>query len=159
VSVFTMRAARSGGFVAVLGVAILIETAGFHLVLSARHPYWAWALTLTSLWALVWIVTDYRALETSAIRIDAETISGMIGRRLTFSATRAAVASVEPPRLMASSGPPPGYLNATKPAAPNVLIVFRAPVQARLFGLPRPIRQLALRVDDPSALRAAFDQP
>ena len=153
-----MRAARSGGFVAVLGVAILIETAGFHLVLSARHPWWAWTLTLTSVSTLIWLVADYRALAASTIRVDGDAVSGVIGRRLSFSAPRDAVASVEPPRLLPSSGPPPGYVNATKPAAPNVLIVFRTPVTARLFGMARPIRQLALRVDDPAALRAAFDR-
>lgn len=157
-SVFTMRAAKSGGFVAVLGVAIFIETAGFHLLLSARHPYWAWALTLTSLSALVWVIADYRALDTSTIQVSREAIDGTIGRRLTFSAPVSAVASIEPPRLMPSSGPPAGYLNATKPAAPNVLIVFREPVTARLFGRARPLRQLALRVDDPAGLRAALER-
>ena len=29
--------------------AVLFETAGLHLILHKRHPYWAWGFTLSSL--------------------------------------------------------------------------------------------------------------
>lgn len=145
---FSMRAAQSGGFVSVIAFAILIETSGLHLLLATTHPLIAWALTLSSLWALWWIAIDHRALAHTMIRVDADTIAGEVGRRVAFSVPRPAIASVERPRLMPTSGPPAGYLNATKPASPNVLIVFRAPVTMRVFGMSKQVRQLALRLDD-----------
>ncbi len=151
-----MRTARSGGFIGVIAAAVLIETSVLHVVLVARHPALAWTLTLSSLWALGWIILDHRALGRTTIRVTSVQIEGEVGRRLVFSAPRSAIASVEPPRLMPVSGPPKGYINATKPASPNVLIVFRAPVTMRLFGVPRPVRQLALHLDEPESLRAAL---
>jgi len=33
----------------VITFAVLFETAGLHLILHKRHPYWAWGFTLSSL--------------------------------------------------------------------------------------------------------------
>jgi hypothetical protein len=124
-------------------------------LLSARHPFIAWTLTLSSLSALAWIFRDQGALGRTTIRVRDGRIEGEIGRRVTFSAEASAVSSVERPRLMPVSGPPKGYVNATKPAAPNVLIVFRAPVPATVLGLSRQIEQLALRLDEPEKFIAS----
>lgn len=148
---FTMRSARSGGFIAVIAFAVLLETSGLHLVLAPRHPVIAWTLTLSSIWVLWWLAMDYRAMAATTIDIDADTVRGAIGRRIVFASEVGNVKSVGRPQLMPVSGPPKGYVNATKPAAPNVLITFRSPVTATVLGMPRSISQLALRLDDAEA--------
>ena len=154
-----MRTAQSGGFVAVIGCAVLIETTGLHLVLSAKHPWLAWTLTLSSMWALWWIMADQRALGRTTLTLTDTTIDVVVGKRLMLRTERAALASVERPRLMSVSGPPKGYLNATKPAAPNVLLVFRSPIAATVVGMSRPVTQLALRLDAPDELMALCAGP
>ena len=150
-----MRSARSGGFISVIAGAVIIETSVLHLVLARSHPLIAWTLTLSSLSVLWWIAMDHRALNRTTLSLDANGVSGHVGRRLAFSAPLSALKSVGRPQLMPVSGPPKGYLNATKPASPTVLIVFRAPVTAIVLGMPRAITQLALRLDDGDAFMKA----
>lgn len=149
---FGMRSARSSGFIAVIAGALALETSVLHVVLSVRHPWIAWALTASSLYAIWWIATDHAKLATTTIAVDGDRMRGTIGKRASFDVSLASIASVERPRLMPSSGPPTGYLNVTKPAAPNVLIVFRSAVTITVLGMARSVSQLALRVDDPEAL-------
>jgi hypothetical protein len=151
-----MRSARSGGFIAVIAVAVLIETSGLHLLLATKHPVIAWTLTLSSMWVLWWLAMDHRALARTTLRVEERGISGAVGRRAVVDVPAAAVASVERPRLMPVSGPPKGYVNITKPASPNVLLVFRAPVTIQVLGMARPVRQLALHLDEPDAFIAAW---
>lgn len=140
----------------VIGFALVVESAGLHLILHDRHPVWAWLLTATSLSALWWIAADDRAMATGGIRLDAGVIEARIGRRVTFTFTRDAVARITRPRLMPAAGWPTGRLNATKPAAPNLEIVFRGPVEVQVLGRPRRVTELAVRVDDPDGLIAAW---
>lgn len=144
---YSMRSARSAGFVAVIAFALLVETSALHLLLVRSHPAIAWALTSSSVGALCWLVIDYRSLGHAVVSIGPGLVAGEIGRRLSFSADASLVRSVGRPQLMPAAGPPKGYINATKPSAPNVLIVFRRPVPVTLLGMSRSASQIALRLD------------
>jgi hypothetical protein len=161
VGTFTYRSARSGSLVIGLGLAIVVETIVLHLVLSARHPWLAWALSVASVATLAWHAADYRALGGGAVRLDGDTLDLSVGRRVALRLPLAEVQSVVRPawRDLPAAGTPDSreLLNLTKPASPNVLVTLVAPAEVRLpGGLRRRARRFALRLDDPDAFVAAL---
>lgn len=158
---FTYRSARSGSLVAGLGLAIVVETMVVHLVLVARHPLIAWALTASSVAALAWLAADYRALGRGTVGVDGDVLELQVGRRVDLRLPRTTVQDVIRPgwRDLPQAGErdAAGFFNATKPAAPNVLLTLVAPVDVRLAGgLSRRAQRIALRLDDPDAFIAAL---
>ncbi|HEY2292312.1 MAG TPA: hypothetical protein VGM86_16560 [Thermoanaerobaculia bacterium] len=59
---FTLESARSLPITGALCGVIAVETAALHLLLMFRHPWLAWTLTALSLWTIVWLIGDYRAI-------------------------------------------------------------------------------------------------
>ena len=52
------------------------------------------------------------------------------------------------------------YVNCAKPLEPNVLIVFREPVEARLsFGIRKRVTRLGVRVADPNRVISELAVP
>ncbi|HKW46951.1 MAG TPA: hypothetical protein VJN70_05880 [Gemmatimonadaceae bacterium] len=68
---FSYRTARSPAIASAIGAVVAIESIAVHFAVAARHPRVAWALTLTMIAALVWLVRDYRALGSGFIRLEA----------------------------------------------------------------------------------------
>jgi hypothetical protein len=153
---FTYRSARSGGLVFGLGMAIVVETVALHALFMRSHPWLAWALTLTSAYALWWIVSDYRAMGVGAIAVG-ETVELKVGRRVQATFPRSDIQSVSQPTWRERPTRAEDYLNATKPAEPNVLIALSSPVAARLpGGAKRRVSRIGLHMDDPSAVVSAL---
>lgn len=154
---FTLRTARSRGLMLAIGLAIAVETAALHLLLIRRHPVIAWLLTASSASILVWLAADYRRLGDSALRIDDLAVHLDIGLRFRASVARDRIATAITPTWRDLPAPGAGFLNATKPAEPNVLLTFRDPVPIRVMGMvSRPVHQLGVRLDDPAAFLAAL---
>lgn len=157
---FTYRSARSPSVTIAISVVVLIETVALHFLIAARHSLIAWPLTGLSLSAVLWIVRDYRALGTGSITLDEERLVLRIGRRFDVALPLAAIERVLRPTFR--DLPMPGtnqghdYLNLTKPAPPNVLIVLDEPRRVRLTaGINRSIKRLGLHVDDAAGLLRA----
>jgi len=148
---FSCRSARSPAILGTLAALIVVETAALHLLLTRWAPWAAWGLTAASLSALVWLLADDRALKRNdALIVDGTHVHVNVGRRLAGSFERAAVREVRTPTWK-DPGRAPRAFNATKPAAPNALIVLTAPRRMRVLGgLERPIERLALHLDAPS---------
>jgi hypothetical protein len=150
---FTYREARSGAVTVGLSMAIAIETAVVHLWLGARHPAWAWSLTALSVGSLLWLAAEYRAMGRGAIQVTPDALELRVGRRASTRVPRGQIRSAaaatwrDLPEASAK-----GYLNATAPAEPNVLVTFVPPARVRLGGglFSREISRLGLRLDDPS---------
>jgi hypothetical protein len=141
--------------------ALAVETAAVYFAVAARHPNVAWVLTAISAWALWWIAADYRALGRETVQLDDEQLRLRIGRRHDIRLPVDAVDAVIRPtfRDLPTPGTRQGddYLNLTKPAPPNVLVVLRNPTRIRLLaGVHRNIRRLSLRLDDPLAFVKAL---
>jgi hypothetical protein len=156
---FTYRSARSGAFALGISAAILIETVAIHLLIVTRIPVLAYSLTILSVLGIVWIVRDYTALGSGAVVVTDETIQFTVGRRFDTSVSRANIARALQPtfRDLPTPGTNQGrdYLNMTKPASPNVLIVLKEPASVRLAGgLSRQVRRLSLHLDDPTGFLA-----
>lgn len=161
---FSYASARSGSLMAGIGIALVVETIALHLWLYSRHPWLAWGLTLASVGTLAWLVADYEAMGRGAVRVEADAVHCAIGRRFDFAVERGAIASVA--RAGWKDIPEPGtpaaadYLNLTKPAEPNVLIVLASPARVRLpGGISRNARRLGLHLDEPEAFVAALTGP
>lgn len=134
-------------------VVVLIESVAVHFAVAARRPALAWGLTLTSLAAVLWLVRDYLALGTGAVRLGEETLELTIGRRFAITIPIVAIDRAATPtfRDLPAAGTTQGrdFLNLTKPAAPNVLLVLREPTPVRLTaGVRREARRIAFRLDD-----------
>ena len=146
-----------------IGAVVVVESIAVHFAVAARHPRVAWALTLSSVAALVWLWRDYRALGSGAIRLDGGDLHLHVGRRFDVKLPLARIArSLRPTfRDLPTPGTNEGrdYLNLTKPAAPNVLIVLDAPQRMRLTaGVHRHIGRIALRLDQPDAFLRTIDE-
>jgi hypothetical protein len=147
---------------ALVGV-IAIESAAVHFAVASRRPLLAWLLTLTSVLAVVWLVRDYLTLGAGAIRLGDDVLELTIGRRFAIAIPLATIERVSAPtfRDLPAPGTTQGrdYLNLTKPAAPNVLLVLREPQRVRLTaGVHRHARRIALRLDDAAGFLVALDE-
>jgi hypothetical protein len=158
---FTYRSARSGAITAAFGAVVVIESVAVHFAVAAHHPRVAWTLTLLSLYALVWLARDYRALGSGSVRVGDDSVRLRIGRRFDISIPLASIARTLKPtfRDLPTPGTNQGrdFLNLTKPAAPNVLIVLDTIRRVRtMAGLHRDVQRVALKLDDPDGfLRSA----
>lgn len=160
---FTYRSARSPGVTFAICVVVIIEAVAFHFLIAARHPAIAWPLTLLSLSAVVWLLRDYQALGSGAIQLDAQTLSLTVGRRFNVALPIASLDRAFAPtfRDLPTPGTNQGrdYLNLTKPAAPNALIILREPRRVRIaIGVHRMVQRVSLHVDDPTGFLRELDQ-
>ena len=160
---FSYRSARAPAIMTAISAVIVIESAAVHFAVATRHPRVAWTLTLLSFVALVWLVRDYLALGTGTVRLDDDGVRLRIGRRFDITLPLARVARLLKPtfRDLPTPGTNQGrdYLNLTKPAAPNVLIVLDGPHRVRLgLGIYREVQRVALRLDDADAFLRAVDE-
>ena len=160
-SEFTYRSARSSAITAAFGAVVVIESVAVHFAVAAHRPRVAWTLTLLSLYALLWLARDYRALGSGVVRVADDSLRLRIGRRFDISIPLANVARTFKPtfRDLPTPGTNQGrdFLNLTKPATPNVVIVLDAIRRVRIMaGLRRDVQRVALRLDDPDGfLRSA----
>lgn len=159
---FTYRSARSAAVLSAIGAVVVIESIAVHFAVAARHPRVAWALTLSGVAALAWLVRDYLALGSGFIRLASDAVRLRVGRRFDITLPLASVVRALRPtfRDLPTPGTNDGrdYVNLTKPAAPNVLIVLDAPRRVRLTaGLHREVRRVALHLDDPDAFLRAVE--
>ena len=168
---FSYRSARSAAITSTIIAVIVIESVAVHFAVAARRPMLAWVLTLTSVLAVLWLARDYRALGTGVVRLGDDMLELTIGRRFAIGIPLAAIdrATVPSFRDLPSPGTTQGrdFLNLTKPAAPNVLLVLSEPRRVRLTaGVHRDARRIAFRLDDAprflaelAARRAPFAAP
>ena len=127
-------------------------------MLVHRFPLIAWILTASSVSLLLWLVADYAAMGHSAVQVGPDRLEARIGRRVFLTVPSSHVAAVSALDWRGVAGPRGSYLNATKPATPNVLIVFREPVEAQIVGMRRPIEKLALHLDQPERFVEALER-
>lgn len=148
---FSHQKARSRPLLVILAVLVILETTTIHFILRNYSPLLAVSLSVLSLSALGWLAADYMALGKSLSSITESDLVLRVGKRVSTTIPLDAVQSVDVPTWRdIPSEPDKFYLNATKPAEPNVLIRFRTPISLRLLGsIPKKVKRLALCVDEP----------
>jgi len=155
---FSHRQARSTPIIVTLAVLVTLETVVVHLLLSRYSLLLAFAVSLLSFSAVIWLIADYLALGSLDSIVTDENLILRIGRRATATIPRNLLATaISPSWRDLPDAPNRSYLNLTKPAEPNVLLTFSEPVVITLpAGLRRSVRTLALFVDTPEAFLTAI---
>lgn len=149
---FSVESARSLPLTAALGGVVAVETAALHLLLRIWHPWIAWTLTALSLWTVVWLIGDYRAIGARPLVLGPESLLVRLGRRFQARVPLREIAKAEAPswRDVPPKGAP-GYLKLSGPGSPNVLLTFARPVELRgPAGIRKSFTRVGLRLDQPA---------
>jgi hypothetical protein len=157
-AVFTHhRRIAYGGVVGGLMVAVAAETLPIHLLLGRWSATAAWVLTGLSLYTLLWLFGDYRALVLRPTLLRGEVLEVRIGLRWNLEVPLAAIRGH---RRVRAAPPPrrtPGYLRAVPIGWPRILLELVEPIEARgPYGLRKEVRLLGLIVDDEEAFLASL---
>ena len=145
-----------GALAAGLMVVVAAETVPVHLLLSLWSPVAAWVLTGLSLYTILWLLGDWRAIVLRPSRVVGERLEVRIGVRWNLSLSLASVTAV---RRVGAEPPPagPGYLCAVAFGQPRLLLELAEPVTARgPYGWKKEVRRLGLTVDDEAAFLELF---
>ena len=146
---------RESGWSAYAGAFIgltCVETPLVHVALAAYgHPAIAWIATALSLYTVVWLVGDVRALGRSGITVHDDAVELRIGKRWRTRIPRAAIVWAARCDGATCKTTDFSILGA------NVVVRLAEPHEVRgMFGRVRTVRELALSIDEPDAFLAAL---
>jgi hypothetical protein len=147
---------QKSGFMAVLatfaGLSV-VEAAAAHLIAGHWWPRGAWVLTGLSGYSLLWLLAHGQAVRCRPVLLTATTLVVRVGLVWRVAIPRAQLLSLA--HLTDAPAAAPDLLNAARLllTPPNLLLTLAEPQRVRgLYGLHRPVRRLAIYVDDPAAL-------
>ena len=135
-------------------LAAVVETTAVHVLVAMWSHWAAWLLTLSSLWVVVTIVAQIRAIGQRPILLTAGSIILRNGMYELVTIPRATIVSIEKTNdLPVAEDGQPKPLHACFPATPNLLIRLTQPQTATLmYGVQRPFQTAAIFVDEPKRL-------
>ncbi len=134
-----------------MGIAILAETLGLHLWLQQSHPMIAWVITLTDLYAILWLIADMRALHLSGLRVTHRSIDLRFGFRWSVSIPIERVQSIE----LIQDDRRVGDLRCASTGIPDLLIRLDQPmVVDGFYGIRKRVGTIALRIGDRERFRS-----
>jgi hypothetical protein len=158
---FPLQGGVSASLLVGIGLALVVEGVALHAWIAPRSRFWAWLIAALNAATLVWLWRDYRARSRAELTLGEHEAVVALGNQLHCRFPRSAIASAEVATWRSVPDPDTArdYVNTAKPLEPNVLIVFREPVEARLpFGIRKRVTRLGFRVANPepviSELRA-----
>jgi hypothetical protein len=159
---FPLQGGVSASLLVGIGLALVVEGVVLHLWIAPRSPFWAWAITALNAATLVWLWRDYQARSRAELALGADEVVVALGNQLRCRFPRSAIvnADVATWRSVPDPAMARDFVNCAKPLEPNVLIVLREPVEARLpFGIRKRVTRLGLRVAEPAQLIARLRGP
>ena len=159
---FPLQGGVSASLLVGIGLALVVEGVALHAWIAPRSQSWAWTITALNAATLVWLWRDYRARSRAELTLGTHDLIVALGQHLHCRFARSVVASAEMAtwRSVADPGMARDYVNCAKPLEPNVLIVLRQPVEARLaFGIRKSVTRLGVRVADPERVISEFRAP
>ena len=138
-------------------VAMLIEMIALHTLIWLWAPGLAWVVTVLSLYGMLWLLGDWRAVCLRPILVEKDALIVRIGLRWTVQVPFVAIASVRPVEAQPPSRKTPGYLKALLLGIPPYLIALNHPIVAHgLYGRRKTITMIGLAVDDTVSFEAAL---
>jgi len=141
-----------------LSMAVVVETFALHLLVRLWSAAAAYVLTGLSLYALAWLVGDFRAIVARPVRFTATHLLMRLGLRWEADIPLDRIGRVE---ILAqgTTKPPRGAFVAAVLGQPNVKVTLDAPVEAiGAYGRRRSFAELWLRVDDAAKLHADLSE-
>jgi hypothetical protein len=158
--VFTMHRETGYGSVVIgLAMAILVETVALHVLVSQWSGIVAWILTGLSIYALVWLLGDYRAFGARPTQITSTHLHLRAGMRWEADIPLDQIVSAE--SLVPDHGQPPREaLVAVVLGGPNVRLKLKSPVEViGMYGLRKTVTEIWLQADESTRLCQALVGP
>lgn len=149
---FTVHERSGWGTILVcIYVLIVAEGLGMHLLISRWSTLGAWAWTVLDLWAMLWLLGDYRGLVLRRSFLTDDALHIRFGLRWNVTIPLASIASIEE----FSGERRAGVLRVSVLEDPRVLITLEEPVVAKgLAGIRKTIHAIALLPDDDETIDA-----
>ena len=154
---YTMH--RRAGYLSILvglSLVVLVETAAVHMLVRQWSSTAAWILTGLSVYALVWLIGDYRAIVGRPIRVTATHLHMRLGVRWEADIPRPSIARAH--LLRPDTDKPCGdTLVLAVLGRPNLSVELKEPVEVTgMYGFRRQVRNLWLCADEPVRLCSAL---
>ena len=148
---------RRNGYAAllftVIGLAI-VELFVADVLLRSRHPHIANGMLAVDVFGLVWLIGFVRAIQLRPIVVSRDAISVRIGVQWAIDIPRESIASASFGRVTVARRGTPEWIRGLP--SPNALLTLREPLVAEgPYGIKRPIRFVALSLDDPRSFQAS----
>ena len=151
------RKAGYGGIVAVLLMAIAVETLALHLLLSIWSETLAWFFTVLGLYGAVGLVADFQAVRNQPIILTPSHLHLRIGLRIQGDIPLYKIASLTEvtPGLDKKA---PGYINCVTWGTPNLIIELNESVEfTQMFGKKTAGQRIGICLDEREGFRRALD--
>lgn len=135
-------------------MAAMVEILPVHLLVSHWSPVAAWVLTGLSLYGLVWLLGDYRAIVLRPTLVADGVLHLRIGLRFNATIPLSAIRRIRP---LDAGAPEPkcDYLSTALLGQPRRVIELDHPLEVRcVYGWRRSVRAIGVTIDD----EAGFDQ-
>lgn len=137
-----------GAVLFALGMAMVAELAAVHVLLMRWSPLAAWIHVGLSLYGMLWLVGDFRALSARPVRWTGDGLELRVGLRWSLEIPQDEIRSLTRRRPADPLPEGPDHLTARVLGDPNFLLELHHPVEARgLYGLRKRVRTVAFRVD------------
>jgi hypothetical protein len=125
----------------------LIEIVALHYILISSHPTLAWILTGLSIYGLVWVVGDYRAMGARPIRVTEQYLQLRVGVRWEADIALDQIALVESNTSMNESLSR-GAAKLGMLSQSNLHLTLKEPVEIiGMYGLKKVSKDIWLQVD------------
>lgn len=149
------RRSAYGLIVAALCLLLLVETTLVHLIVSHWSNTAAWILSLSSLYALLWIIGDYHAIRLRPIILDADRLHLRAGQRWRLSIPYGLIREIR--QATKADAKKSDYVNFAIAGEPGLILELAEPVEVvGLLGRRKQARYLGLTVDDTKAFQSAL---
>ena len=148
---YDRRSGYGAVFAAIL-MAATVELVALHFLLHAWSETAALIHAVVSVYGILWLVGDYRAMRSRPHELEAEGLRLRYGIRWDLTVPWSDIAAIRRTRQ-----PAPGddYLNLVPVGSPRYVVDLRAPVEAvGPYGITRAVRRIGLIVDRPEAFEA-----
>ena len=152
---FALEGGLSGAFAVGLGLVIAIEGGALHLWIASRSQAWAWTIAAVNALTLVWLWKEYKAGRRSRLIVTSTGIEIDAGSRLRCRFPRSVIASAEAATWRSVPDLATDFVNTAHPMDPNVILMLREPVEARIvLGIRKRVSRIGIHVDDASAVQS-----
>ena len=155
--VFALGGGLSASFAVGLGLAIAIEGVVLHLWIAPKSQLWAWAIAALNALTLVWLWWEHRSAARSRLIVTPSDIEIDAGSRLRCRFPRSLIASAEAGTWRSVPDLATDFVNTAQPLDPNVILVLREPLEARIaLGIRKRVSRIGIHVADASAVQSLF---
>ena len=152
---------RNSGVVALLimgAVVALVETAVVHILVQRWSPTFAWALSILSVYGVVWIVGFLQALRLRPILVTPSALVIRVGLLSAVKLPWGSIARIVPAAFPHPDRETPGYLHAMVTGDPQFLIELSRSIRAEgVYGRSRDVRMVGVAVDEPAEFRRSIE--